>query len=271
MNKIEQYEKFVNVENWTRCKNCRQTFYIDEIDDSMVCPNCGAYFRMSARKRLNWLVDGGTYKELDAEKTVVSTEAQLPGYLAKVQFIKKKTNENEAVLTGLASIGGEKVAIGIMDPYFLMGTLSVVVGEKLINLISIAKKLKLPLVIFTASGGARMQEGLSALLQMGTINNALNEFKKDGIYVAVMTDPTMGGTTASFASIADIQIAEAGAQIGFAGPRVIQNVTKLKELPTNFQSAETMLKNGLLDIILDRQIMKGTLSQLLRMIRKPQR
>ena len=189
-------------------------------------------------------------------------------YAEKLTKAQKSTELNDSVLTGLAQIADQKFALGIMDPYFIMGSLGKVTGEKLTRLFERATKEKLPVVVFTASGGARMQEGIHALMQMAKVSNAVAKHSEAGLlYIAVLTDPTTGGVTASFGMQGDLILAEPHALVGFAGKRVIEQ-TMHQRIPADLQSAETVLKNGFIDAIVKRQDQKQTLAQLLRFQQK---
>ena len=218
----------------------------------------GAYYRLSL------VLDKGTFRELDAALSS-NDPLSFPGYSAKLEGARRRTGMNEAVVTATGRINGQKVAIGALDSRFFMGSMSAALGEKVTRLVEHAEKYKLPLILFSASGGARMQEGILSLMQMAKTSAALERFsRKGGLYISVLTHPTTGGVTASFASLGDIMLAEPGALIGFAGPRVIEQ-TIGEKLPEGFQSAEYLLEHGFLDAIVPRTQLRDTLIQLLKL------
>ena len=232
-----------------------------------VCPKCGYHFPMGAYYRLSSVLDPGTFREL-FEKLPAGDPLSFPGYKEKLQAAQRKTGLTEAVVTATGAIGGHKCVVGVLDSRFLMGSMSAAVGEKLALAIGYATRNRLPLIIFAASGGARMQEGILSLMQMAKTSAALARFSEKGLlYISVLTDPTTGGVTASFASLGDIILAEPGALIGFAGPRVIQQ-TIGETLPEGFQRAEYQESHGFVDAVVPREKMRDTLSQLLRLHEK---
>ena len=232
-----------------------------------VCPKCGYHFPMGAYYRLSSVLDPGTFREL-FEKLPAGDPLSFPGYKEKLQAAQRKTGLTEAVVTATGAIGGHKCVVGVLDSRFLMGSMSAAVGEKLALAIGYATRNRLPLIIFAASGGARMQEGILSLMQMAKTSAALARFSEKGLlYISVLTDPTTGGVTASFASLGDIILAEPGALIGFAGPRVIQQ-TIGETLPEGFQRAEYQEEHGFVDAVVPRVRMRETLSQLLRLHEK---
>ena len=231
---------------------------------AMICPACGAYFRMNARERITHTFDAGSFQELDADVTSVDF-LSFPGYAEKLEKARKSTGENEAVLCGTAAIGGMFCATFVMDSSFIMASMGSAVGEKITRAIEYAAAKKLPLVIFSASGGARMQEGIFSLMQMAKTSAAIERFSaKGGLYISVLTHPTTGGVTASFASLGDIMLAEPGALIGFAGPRVIEQ-TIGERLPEGFQRSEFQLEHGFVDKVVPRSELRATLIQLLQL------
>ena len=232
-----------------------------------VCPKCGYHFPMGAYYRLSSVLDPGTFREL-FEKLPAGDPLSFPGYKEKLQAAQRKTGLTEAVVTATGAIGGHKCVVGVLDSRFLMGSMSAAVGEKLTLAIGYATRNRLPLILFAASGGARMQEGILSLMQMAKTSAALARFSEKGLlYISVLTDPTTGGVTASFASLGDIILAEPGALIGFAGPRVIQQ-TIGETLPEGFQRAEYQEEHGFVDAVVPRARMRETLSQLLRLHEK---
>ena len=245
------------------CKKCgAEHSYSDLKENFMICPSCGTYMRMSASERLNITVDSGSFKELDKalkSKNIID----FPGYNEKLAAAKEASLLNEAVVCGMAKIEGNKCAVFVMDSAFMMGSMGTVVGEKITRLFEKATREKLPVVGFTTSGGARMQEGIYSLMQMAKVSGAVRRHSDGGnLYITVLTDPTTGGVTASFAMQGDILISEPKALIGFAGQRVIEQTTGEK-LPEGFQRAEFLMEHGFIDIIEDRKRMKYTLGKLL--------
>ncbi|AMV63722.1 acetyl-CoA carboxylase [Levilactobacillus paucivorans] len=226
------------------------------------CPNCGFGFRITARRRAKITFD--TFDEMDADVTVPD-QYDDKKYRGKIAKAKKVTGIKESVLTGIGSLDHQKVAAGIMDPFFIMGSLGSATGEKIVRLFEKATTEKLPVVMFTASGGARMQEGIKSLMQMAKVSQAVEAHSKAGLfYLVVLCDPTTGGVTASFAMQGDIILAESHALVGFAGRRVIEQ-TIMKQPPKNFQRAETVLDHGFIDAIVPRTNLKQTISQFLRL------
>ena len=227
-----------------------------------VCPLCGHHYPVGAYYRLSLVLDKGTFKEQD-EALTSNDPLSFPGYGEKLAGARRRTGMNEAVVAAAGKIGGRRVAVGALDSRFFMGSMSAALGEKVARLVEYADKYKLPLILFSASGGARMQEGILSLMQMAKTAAALERFsQKGGLYISVLTHPTTGGVTASFASLGDVMLAEPGALIGFAGPRVIQQ-TIGEKLPEGFQRAEYLLEHGFLDAIVPRPRLRETLIQLL--------
>lgn len=249
---------------WIRCPKCGNTIYRgDLINNLKVCYSCGGHFRLTARERIKQTIDEGTFKELFADM-ISDNPLDFPEYTEKVSKIQRVTNMNEAVIAGIGKIDGNTVVICAMDSNFLMGSMGSVVGEKITRAIELATKEELPIVIFTCSGGARMQEGIFSLMQMAKTSAALSYHNDRGLlYISVLTDPTTGGVTASFAMIGDIILAEPNALIGFAGRRVIEQTIKQK-LPDNFQTAEFLLEKGYVDKVVHRKDMKSTLSTIIK-------
>lgn len=242
------------------CKKCGEQFYYTFAGKYKVCPNCGYGFRVTARERLKMLTND--FEEWDED---ISTNDPLhfPGYREKLAKAQQHTKLKDAVLTGKARLEDKNVALGIMDPDFIMGSLGTATGEKITRLFERATDQKLPVVIFTASGGARMQEGIHSLMQMAKISQAVNDHRAAGlVFIAVIMDPTTGGVTASFASQADIILAEPKAMLAFAGRKVIEK-TIHKKLPLDFQSSENVYRNGFVDAIVPREKQISTLQQLL--------
>ena len=232
-----------------------------------VCPKCGYHWPIGAYYRLSTILDPGSFRELHPRLSA-GDPLHFPGYQEKLDAAQHKTGLTEAVVTATGTIGGSRCVVGVLDSRFLMGSMSTAVGEKVTLAIEFAAKNKLPLILFSASGGARMQEGILSLMQMAKASAALARFSDKGLlYISVLTDPTTGGVTASFASLGDIILAEPGALIGFAGPRVIQQ-TIGETLPEGFQRAEYQESHGFVDAVVPREKMRDTLSQLLRLHEK---
>ncbi len=250
-----------------RCNKCGKGIFTEDYKKNLyICPKCGGYLRMPAQKRIEFLTEADSFEEWD---TGLSTENPLHmiGYPDKIKALQDKTKLDEAVITGKARIGENEVALMVMDSRFLMASMGEVVGEKIARGVERATKEKLPVIIFTCSGGARMQEGMTSLMQMAKTSAALKRHSDAGLlYITVLTDPTTGGVTASFAMLGDIILAEPKALIGFAGPRVIEQ-TIHKKLPKGFQRSEFLLKHGFIDKIVERKDMKTVLEQILTMHR----
>jgi acetyl-CoA carboxylase carboxyl transferase subunit beta len=248
---------------WTKCPKCGALTYTDDIiENNRVCTKCGYYFRIDARSRISMIIDEGSFEEWDSNLEITNP-LEFEGYREKVAGLKKKTNLDEAVVTGRGRIGGIDTVIGVCDTRFLMGSMGHNVGEKITRAFERATDLKLPVILFACSGGARMQEGMVSLMQMAKTSAAVKRHDKEGLlYISVLTDPTTGGVTASFAMLGDIILAEPGALIGFAGPRVIRQ-TIGEELPEGFQRSEFLLEHGFVDSIVERGNMKETLHTLL--------
>ncbi len=244
------------------CPNCHRTLKLSQAESNMMVCVCGYHFRIGARKRLSYTVD--SFSELFSEMRA-SDPLRFPGYSEKKEKAEKTSGEKESVITGEAVIDSARCALFAMDPFYMMGSMGSVTGEKITRLFEYAADNCLPVIGFTASGGARMQEGLLSLMQMAKTSAAVKRHSDKGLlYITVLTDPTTGGVTASFAMEGDIIISEPGATIGFAGKRVIEETTG-KTLPKGFQTAEFLLEHGFLDIISERKEMKGLLSSLLKM------
>ena len=253
------------VGKWIKCDNCKEILYKEDVRANYsVCPNCGKHFRLSSRRRIAQIIDEGTFEELNADLHTTDP-IKFEGYLQKIKSLEEKTKIKEAVKTGIGKINGINVAIGVMDANFMMGSMGEVVGEKITRLIETAIEKHLPVILFCASGGARMQEGMVSLMQMAKTSAALSKLNKAGLlYISIFTDPTTGGVTASFASLGDVILAEPGALIGFAGPRVIEQTINQK-LPEGFQRAEFLLEHGFVDRIVERKDMKNELCKILEL------
>ncbi len=251
---------------WEKCPRCNELLYRKDLEANLgVCMRCGHHFRMHAHDRISTIVDSD-FVEIGAHI--------LPGdplgwvdkrsYPQKLAADREKSHLSEAVVTGFGTIDGYPVALGVMDFSFRGGTMGAVVGERITNLIEEATRRRLPCIVFTASGGARMEEGMLALMQMAKTTQAVQRFMDDGnLFVTVLTDPTTGGVSASFAFESDVIVAEAHASIGFAGRRVIEQTIRQK-LPDNFQTAEFLLEKGHVDMVVERSAMRETLSRILR-------
>lgn len=252
-----------NKELYYICNECNETMTLDYFNkNGNFCVKCGKFTPISAKKRIYNLVDYGSFFEFDSKMKTIN-HIEFPSYDEKLADLKVKTELEDAVITGVGKICGIKTAISVMDTSFLMGSMGTVVGEKITRLIEYATDKKLPLIIFCASGGARMQEGILSLMQMAKTAGAIERHNQSGqLYISVLTNPTTGGVTASFASLADIILAKPKAKIAFAGPRVIKQTIK-QTLPEGFQSSEYMLESGFVDQIVTRNNMKSTLHKLL--------
>lgn len=250
---------------WMKCGNCGDAVYTEDVEkNNHVCPKCGYNFRIGAPQRIEMVVDENSFIEWDNELETTNP-LNFPGYKEKLKAVKKKTEISEAVITGEATIHGQRVAMGVCDSRFLMGSMGEVVGEKIVRMVEKATENELPVIMFCCSGGARMQEGIVSLMQMAKTSQAIKRHNDKGLlYVSVLTDPTTGGVTASFAMLGDIILAEPGALIGFAGPRVIEQTIGQK-LPEGFQRAEFLLQKGLIDGIVKRRDLRETLSEIVRM------
>lgn len=250
---------------WTLCDCCGETLYTKDIAQNLnVCPKCNHHFRMDARDRLSSIIDEGTFIEYDKQMQSVNP-INYPDYEEKLLKSVEKSKEKEAIITGQGEINGNKTVIAIMDFNFMGGSLGSVVGEKITRAVEKATQLKQPFIIFTTSGGARMQEGIFSLMQMAKTSAALARFSDAGLlYTVVLTDPTTGGVSASYAMLGDIILAEPNALICFAGPRVIEQTIRQK-LPMGFQKSEFLLDRGFVDHIVPRKKMKEVLSLILEM------
>ena len=253
---------------WRKCNKCGQPIYVEDVKNNYyVCPKCGGYFRVHAYRRIEMLTDVGTFEEWNKEMPF-SNPLDFPNYEKKVESAREKTNLNEAIVIGKAKIDGNPAVVGVCDARFIMSSMGHVVGEKITEAVERATKEKLPVILFACSGGARMQEGIVSLMQMAKTSAALKRHHEAGqLFISVLTDPTTGGVTASFAMLGDIIIAEPGALIGFAGPRVIEQTIGQK-LPEGFQRAEFLLEHGFVDMILPRQDQKHVIGRILYMHRK---
>ncbi|MBE6366825.1 MAG: acetyl-CoA carboxylase carboxyltransferase subunit beta [Lentisphaerae bacterium] len=257
---------------WVKCKACGRTLYRDQLAENLyVCTYCACHLAMSVSGRIRLLTDPESFQEIDKELTSVDTLGFIDSkpYTARIAENGKKTGMNDAVICGSATLEGLRYMLGVMDFRYMGASMGSVVGEKITRLVEKATAEKTPVVLVTASGGARMQEGILSLMQMAKTSGALERHAEAGLgYIVLMTNPTYGGVTASFATLGDVILAEPGAMIGFAGPRVIQETTNSK-LPENFQTAEFLLEKGLIDRVVDRKVQRKELAQLLEAFGAP--
>ena len=257
---------------WVKCKQCGRTLYKDQLAENLyVCTYCAAHLAMSITGRIRLLTDAGSFQEIDKDLVSVDSLGFVDSkpYTARIAENKKKTGQNDAVICGSAALEGRRYMLGVMDFRYMGASMGSVVGEKITRLVEKATEEKVPVVLVTASGGARMQEGILSLMQMAKTSGALERHAEAGLgYIVLMTNPTYGGVTASFATLGDVILAEPGAMIGFAGPRVIQETTNSK-LPENFQTAEFLLEKGLIDRVVDRKSQRKELAMILEAFGAP--
>ncbi|WP_025161919.1 acetyl-CoA carboxylase, carboxyltransferase subunit beta [Paraclostridium bifermentans] len=258
-------ENSVDDKFWIYCETCKSQVFRKDIEENLnICPKCNKHYDFSARKRIKLLLDENSFEEFDYDlefKNILN----FPDYETKISKYKNATNEKEAVITGKGLIHGVEVVLCVMNPKFMMGSMGAIVGEKITQSIEYAIDNKLPVLICCASGGARMQEGMISLMQMAKTSQALSKLSDAGLlYISILTNPTTGGVTASFATLGDIIIAEPNALIAFAGPRVIKQTIK-QDLPKGFQTSEFLLEHGFVDLIVNRDQMKDTLFNLLNL------
>lgn len=248
-----------------KCPRCGTVAYMEDFEKNRkVCANCNYHARLTWQERLKLTADSDTFKEFDADM-ISKNPIDFPDYEKKIKEMQQKCDTKEAVVTGECDIHGYHCVIGIMDSNFLMASMGSVVGEKITRAFEYATKNKLPVIMFTASGGARMQEGIVSLMQMAKTSGAVARHNQAGqLYITVLTDPTTGGVEASFANLGDIIIAEPKVLVGFAGRRVIQDTIK-QQLPDDFQTAEFMLENGFADMIVERTMMRRTLARIMKL------
>ncbi|MBN2406441.1 MAG: acetyl-CoA carboxylase carboxyltransferase subunit beta [Elusimicrobia bacterium] len=254
-----------------RCPKCGFSVYGKELEENLwVCPKCNYYHRLSSDKRLSTIIDENTFREYDRNITAADplNFIDMMPYKDRIESYRDKTKLTEAIMSGVARIGGIEVCICVLDFTFMGGSMGAVVGEKVCRSIDRAIKLRSPLILISSSGGARMQEGILSLMQMAKTAAAIARLSNESLpYFSIMCDPTSGGVSASFAMIGDINISEPKTLIAFAGPRVIQQTIK-QELPPGFQSAEFVLEHGMLDIVIEREDLRSTLIKLLKMFGK---
>jgi len=264
--RIKRGKKKINVPDglWTKCENCSEIVYNKTLDENLrVCPKCGYHFYIGAWLRLKITLDKDSF--IEYERGMYSENPLgFPGYEEKIRESRERTGLEEAAVIGEGKIGGKRIAVGVTDFGFMGGSMGSVVGEKITIITEKALKEKIPLLLISGSGGgARMQEGVLSLMQMAKTSAAIAEFKENGgLYISLLTHPTMGGVMASFASRGDIVIAEPGALLGFAGPRVIKQTIK-QQMPKGFQRSESLLEHGMVDMVVERAKIRPTLIKLL--------
>ncbi|QWR77749.1 acetyl-CoA carboxylase, carboxyltransferase subunit beta [Candidatus Magnetomonas plexicatena] len=254
---------------WVKCTLCKEIIYRKEFEKNLkICPKCNYHFRIGARERIALTADTNSFEEMDSHLTPNDPLEfkDTVAYMGRIKASEKKSSLKEAVVTGRAAINRQPVVLAIMDFSFMGGSMGSVVGEKIVRAAERSITEKLPLIVFTSSGGARMQEGIYSLMQMAKVSSVIAVLKEELIpYITVLTDPTFGGVSASFAMLGDIIIAEPRSLIGFAGARVIQQTIN-RQLPEDFQQAEFLLKNGLIDKVVHRRDLKTTLSNIVRIL-----
>jgi acetyl-CoA carboxylase carboxyl transferase subunit beta len=254
---------------WIKCPDCGGILYKKEVEElKKVCPNCKYHFTLGAEEKIDLLIDKGTFKEIFSElipMDPLNFEDDFVSYKRKLEELQGKFNLKDACITGQGMIDGIKVMFGLTDSRFLMGSMGSVVGEKITRIFEYALKERLPVVVMSGSGGgARMYEGCISLMQMVKVSAAVARFRESGnLYISILTNPTMAGVMASFASLADIIIAEPKALLGFTGPRVIAQTIK-QELPKGFQTSEFLLEKGFIDLVVERPRLKETVARLIR-------
>lgn len=249
---------------WVKCDYCKKIIYKKEVGKFKICPNCGGHFRLGAWERIELTADENTFEEIN-KNLISKNPMDYPDYEKIIEKYQQHSGLKEGVVTGICKIEGFKTVLAVMDSNFMMGSMGSVVGEKVTRAIEKATELNLPIIIFTASGGARMQEGIISLMQMAKTSSALARHNEKGLlYITVLTDPTTGGVTASFAMLGDIILSEPKALIGFAGQRVIEGTINEK-LPEGFQRAEFQLEHGFVDAIIERSELKETLGKILKL------
>jgi acetyl-CoA carboxylase carboxyl transferase subunit beta len=268
-NRIKRGKKKIDIPHglWTKCTNCSEIVYNKSLEDNLkVCPKCGFHFYLRARKRIEITLDKDSFIEYDS-KINSDNPLNFPGYEEKLSKSEKATGLDEAALIGEGKIGGRSIAVGVTDFGFMGGSMGYVVGERITLAIEKAIEEKHPLLLISGSGGgARMQEGVISLMQMAKTSAAIARLKQEGfLYISLLTNPTMGGVMASFASRGDIVLAERGARLGFAGPRVISQTIR-QQIPTGFQLSESLLKHGVVDLVVERAKIRDTLIRILNLL-----
>lgn len=268
---IKNYEERPNVPTgiFTKCRKCGHTVYSKTLLSNLnICGECGGYFKVSATERFAMIFDEKEFEEFDKQVTT-NNPLDFPGYGDKLIKAQSTTGLVDGIITGRGKIYGEDAMLAVMEPAFFMGSMGTAIGEKLAMIFERATIERLPVIVFTASGGARMQEGIYSLMQMAKVSGAVARHSDAGLlYITVLTDPTTGGVTASFAMLGDVILAEPGALIGFAGPRVIQQ-TIGQELPEGFQRSEFLLEHGFIDSIVPREELKDFLGKILKLHSNP--
>ena len=254
---------------WVKCFNCKDTLFLKDLEaNKKVCTKCNYHFRLSPEERIELVLDEDTFKEYGAGLSPVDVLSfkDTKSYPDRIKQAKHKTKKNDAITIGTGLLEGQPVNIGIMDFSYMGGSMGSVVGEKITRMVEKAIENKYPVLLFTASGGARMQEGILSLMQMAKTSSALQKLSQESVpYISIVCDPTTGGTSASFAMLGDINLAEPGALISFAGARVIEQTIRQK-LPKGFQRAEFLLEHGMLDDVVERPKLRVTLSRLVRLL-----
>ncbi len=261
--KVERVIPEDEINLWVKCPECHETIYKSDVANNLKkCTNCGHHFGMTASERIALLIDDGTFKEHDANLTS-GNPLEFPSYADKYKIAVDKTGMNDGVISGVGKLNGIKVAIAVMDFNFMGGSMGSVVGEKVTRTLERAAKNKIPAIVVSSSGGARMHEGIISLMQMAKTSAAAELLRNKGIpFISIPVDPTTGGVTASFAMLGDIIVTEPNALIAFAGPRVIEQTIK-QQLPEGFQRGEFLLEHGMVDVITKREDMKETLYKIL--------
>lgn len=258
----DETEKTVRTEGlWIKCEGCRQIIWKADLEANLqVCPKCGKHFRLDARSRIDLLLEPGyELVDLDLRSTDPLNFTDLKSYSGRLQAARRKTNLNDAIINAVGQMGPHRVVLSVMEYGFIGGSMGSVVGETIARAVDRAYETKTPLIIVSASGGARMMEGIASLMQLAKVSTALTRLDAEKIpFISLMTDPTTGGVTASFAMLGDLNISEPGALIGFAGPRVIEQTIRQK-LPEGFQRAEFLLEHGFLDAVVPRRELKDYL------------
>lgn len=260
---VEPPEKIPIKGQWEKCPGCGELIFFSHLEENLfVCTNCAFHFRLTAKKYIQILLDGGKFEEEIGNDLKTPDPLGFPGYKEKLESTREKTGLPESALAGTGRINGYAVVLFVTDFNFFAGSMGAVLGEKFVRAARHAIDDKVPFIALTASGGgARMHEGIISLMQMAKTTVAVNEMNNSGIpYITILADPTMGGVMASFASLGDIMIAEPGALLGFAGPRVIQNTIK-QELPPGFQRSEFLLEHGMIDMVVSRKELKSTITR----------